>query len=114
METLHALTLMGGMYLHYRNRPNLASALLGAAIRIAYNLGLHREFSSSSSHGNNVDREMNRRTWWSIHILDSWGSTLGRPFASDENRLGLPGSMVDDGVSPQNLSTSLALTFISS
>ena len=26
METLQALTIMGGLYLHYRNRPNLASA----------------------------------------------------------------------------------------
>ena len=100
METLHALTLMGGMYLHYRNRPNLASALLGAAVRIACSLGLHREFSSSSSSETTVDRELNRRTWWSIQVLDSWGSTtLGRPFASDENRVGLPGNMVDDGVS---------------
>lgn len=90
METLHALTLMGGMYLHYRNRPKLASALLGAAIRIACSLCSHREFSSSSSPGNNVDREMNRRTWWSIYILDSG---VQQPWGGPS-----PGNMVDDGL----------------
>ncbi|KUJ24636.1 uncharacterized protein LY89DRAFT_569843, partial [Mollisia scopiformis] len=97
METLQALTLMGGLYLHYRNRPNLASALLGAALRIACSLGLHREFPSPSDTSRGIDREINRRTWWSIHILDSWGSTtLGRPQTSDENRVEIPKNMMDD------------------
>jgi hypothetical protein len=99
METLQALTLMGGMYLHYRNRPNLASALLGAAIRIACSLGLHREFHSDES-PLNIEREVNRRTWWSIFILDSWGSTtLGRPLTCDENGTEIPKNMIDDRVS---------------
>ncbi|PVH77333.1 hypothetical protein DL98DRAFT_517423 [Cadophora sp. DSE1049] len=54
---------------------------------------------------------MNRRAWWSIHVLDSWGATtLGRPFASDENRVEVPGNMVDDGVSLKILRTSHGLT----
>lgn len=99
METLQALTLMGGMYLHYRNRPNLASALLGAAIRIACSLGLHREFQSDEAHLS-IEREVNRRTWWSIFVLDSWASTtLGRPLTTDENGTEIPKNMIDDRVS---------------
>ena len=99
METLQALTVMGGMYLHYRNRPNLASALLGAALRIACSLGLHREFNGEES-PLSTEREVNRRTWWSIFVLDSWGSTtLGRPLMSDENSTQIPKNMIDDRVS---------------
>ncbi|OKP13740.1 Lactose regulatory protein LAC9 [Penicillium subrubescens] len=41
LETLQALVLMGGQYLHSRNRPNIASAIIGACYRIASGLGLH-------------------------------------------------------------------------
>ncbi|KAK1593901.1 uncharacterized protein LY79DRAFT_551241 [Colletotrichum navitas] len=68
MESLQALCLLGGYYLHYRNSPNMAYAGLGAAHRVAIALGLHRK---------PVPR---RRTWWSLFCLDTWASmTLGRP-----------------------------------
>jgi len=101
METLHALVLMGGMYLHYRNRPNLASALLGAAVRVAYSLGLQREFASSAEDsGINIEREIGRRTWWSIYVLDCLaGTSLGRPPVSEEAPVQVPRNMADDQVS---------------
>lgn len=43
IESLQALCLLGGYYLHYRNTPNMASAVLGAAFRLATALGLHKE-----------------------------------------------------------------------
>ncbi|KAK9770570.1 putative Fungal-specific transcription factor domain-containing protein [Seiridium cardinale] len=83
IETVQALTLIGGYYLHYINRPNMANAVLGAAIRMASALGLHREsLVSAPSGGSNeaVAAETRRRTWWSLFCLDTWATTtMGRP-----------------------------------
>lgn len=90
-ELLQALCLLGGFYLHYRNSPNMAYAVLGAAHRVAIALGLHRDPvrstraaaksagpEHSSSHAARI--ETRRRTWWGLFCLDTWASTtLGRP-----------------------------------
>jgi hypothetical protein len=82
LETLQALALMGGYYLHYINRPNMANAITGAALRMACALGLHRESATDVTNldGDSMQAEMRRRTWWSLFCLDTWASTtLGRP-----------------------------------
>lgn len=80
LETLQALALMGGYYLHYINRPNMANAILGAALRMACAMGLHRESAADEIGGNQLIVEQRRRTWWSLFCLDTWASTtLGRP-----------------------------------
>ena len=80
LETLQALTLMGGYYLHYINRPNMANAISGAALRMACAMGLHREGIPDQSGANQLMIEQRRRTWWSLFCLDTWASTtLGRP-----------------------------------
>lgn len=87
MESLQALCLLGGYYLHYRNSPNMAYAVLGAAHRMAIALGLHREPVRSHRHAaeytaehHSIRTETRRRTWWSLFCLDTWASmTLGRP-----------------------------------
>jgi hypothetical protein len=80
LETLQALSLMGGYYLHYINRPNMANAISGAALRMACAMGLHRESISEQSGANQLVVEQRRRTWWSLFCLDTWASTtLGRP-----------------------------------
>ncbi|KAI1340062.1 fungal-specific transcription factor domain-containing protein [Xylariaceae sp. FL0016] len=90
IETLQALSLLGGMYLHYCNAPNMAYAVLGSAHRVAIALGLHREPRKRGSSTVEADREaapgrlsrteVKRRTWWSLFCLDTWASmTLGRP-----------------------------------
>ena len=80
IETVQAMAIVGGYYLHYINRPNMANAVLGAAIRMASALGLHRE---SLAHGGTADvaaAETRRRTWWSLFCLDTWATTtMGRP-----------------------------------
>ncbi|KAJ4300266.1 hypothetical protein N0V88_002938 [Collariella sp. IMI 366227] len=79
IETVQALALIGGYYLHYINRPNMANAVLGAAIRMASALGLHRESLAQSS-SDIVACETRRRTWWSLFCLDTWATTtMGRP-----------------------------------
>jgi hypothetical protein len=79
IETVQALALIGGYYLHYINRPNMANAVLGAAIRMASALGLHRESLAQSS-SDIAAAETRRRTWWSLFCLDTWATTtMGRP-----------------------------------
>jgi len=80
LETLQALALMGGYYLHYINRPNMANAISGAALRMACAMGLHKESISDQNSENQLAVEARRRTWWSLFCLDTWASTtLGRP-----------------------------------
>ncbi|KAI0181654.1 fungal-specific transcription factor domain-containing protein [Hypoxylon sp. FL1284] len=90
LESLQALCLLGGLYLHYRNAPNMAYAVLGAAHRVAIALGLHRESrrrnntaaeAREDTTAAKVSRiETRRRTWWSLFCFDTWASmTLGRP-----------------------------------
>lgn len=89
LEVVQALILMGGLYLHYCNRPNMAVATTGAAIRMAYALGLHRKSPSQLLGGElppipNGELEIKRRTWWSLVCVDIWGSTtMGRPSLGD-------------------------------
>ncbi|KAF4334986.1 hypothetical protein FBEOM_11183 [Fusarium beomiforme] len=81
IETLQALTIVGGHYLHYINRPNRGNAILGAAFRMASALGFHREPSEQDKEGDQLQiAEMRRRTWWCLVCLDTSASmTLGRP-----------------------------------
>jgi hypothetical protein len=79
IETLQALALMTGWYLHYRNRPNMASAIMGAVFRMAHALGLHKELPGEETNQDKHKRELRRRIWWSLVVLDTGeGSTLGR------------------------------------
>jgi hypothetical protein len=89
LEVLQALAIMGGYYMHYLNRPNEAHSLMGATLRMATALGLHREYSERSDASrqfvapgkeDSISPEMRRRIWWSLFCLDSWASTTtGRP-----------------------------------
>lgn len=87
LDSLQALCLLGGYYLHYRNSPNMAYGILGAAHRVAIALGLHREprhrgnIADPAEAARNQSRiETRRRTWWSLFCLDTWGAmTQGRP-----------------------------------
>lgn len=87
LESLQALVLLGGYYLHYRNSPNMGYSVLGAAHRMAVALGLHREprrrptiadFVEADEYRRRV--ETRRRTWWGLFCLDTWSSMpQGRP-----------------------------------
>jgi hypothetical protein len=82
IETVQTLGLMGGYYLHYVSLPNLANSLMGAALRLAITLGLHKEFvgNTSSPRSHKLSVDLRRRIWWSLFCLDTWGyMTLGRP-----------------------------------
>lgn len=78
--TLQALALFGGYYLHYLNKPNMASAVMGAAHRMAVALGLHRLLPiTDTPPSRRAAIESRLRTWWCLFCLDTWaGTTLGR------------------------------------
>ncbi|KAF4301229.1 fungal specific transcription factor domain-containing protein [Botryosphaeria dothidea] len=118
LEVLQALGMMTGYYMHYLNRPNEASCLMGATLRMATGLGLHREYSNPASpnpkpNGMSKSRtdaqiaETRRRTWWSIFCLDVWASTttsrpsLGR--ISSAVTVLPPGKVLEDPSSPENM-----------
>lgn len=97
LEGLQALCILGGYYLHYRNSPNMAYGVHGAAHRVAIALGLHREPRRHPTHTDPLEEERynrrietRRRTWWSLFCLDVWGTmSHGRPSAGrwDENTM---------------------------
>ncbi len=118
VESLQALCLLGGIYLHYRNAPNMAYSIMGAATRIAIGLGLHRQ------HGNAIStqdvargegkRQIRRRMWWSLFCLDSWGSTtLGRPTLGrwDPQTMDVPVATATDKSDIYELSLDCARSF---
>ncbi|KAL3432362.1 hypothetical protein BDV09DRAFT_174494 [Aspergillus tetrazonus] len=83
LEVVQTLGLMGGWYCHYTSQPNLAYSLMGASLRMALTLGLHRELCDGRSvhdPAQAVHEEFRRRVWWSLCCLEIWGQeTLGRP-----------------------------------
>lgn len=83
LETIQALGLIGGWYCHYISQPNLAYSLMGAAMRMAAGLGLHKEFADTRqapSPAKIATMDIKRRVWWSLFCMDTWGGmTLGRP-----------------------------------
>ena len=83
LEVVQALGLIGGWYCHYISKPTLAYSLMGASLRMAMSLGLHREHPESHSAPGSARTftiELKRRVWWSLCCLETWSSeTLGRP-----------------------------------
>jgi len=84
IEIVQALGILGGYYCHYVNRPNMANVLMGAALRMALAMGLHREPTKQTQEPGEFQsfmmHETRRRVWWSLFCLDTWASlTLGRP-----------------------------------
>ena len=85
LYTVQALALYGGYVLHYLSKPNMASAVIGATIRMAIAMGLHRvqvpkHDPARPQRATDSSVITRIRTWWSIFCFDTWGSaTLGRP-----------------------------------
>ncbi|PLB51380.1 hypothetical protein P170DRAFT_436398 [Aspergillus steynii IBT 23096] len=91
LESLQALCLLGGYYLHFRSTPNMANAVLGAAFRMAAAMGLHKEailtHTAKQNPWDQTEAEVKRRSWWTLFCLDTWASmTLGRPTFGRWNR----------------------------
>ena len=99
LEMLQALVLMGGQYLPLRNRPNMASAIIGACYRTAVGLGLHLGSGEAVQGKISVQEDIKRRICSTIYVLDTWGSlTLDRPFIPSDLLMQPPKIFPDDQV----------------
>ena len=84
--------------------------ILGLAIRMGQSIGLHVEDSPTENASDPIQREMRRRAWYSLYVLDRLlALQLGRPVAIHETEyhVSLPSEMADTGsdfASPGNCS----------
>jgi hypothetical protein len=65
LAAVQTCTLLGSYYV-YHGRPNLSFALLGATLKTAQAIGLHRDFFR----GEFDDQEERKRIWWTIYTWD--------------------------------------------
>ncbi|KAH5036335.1 hypothetical protein HBI62_036200 [Parastagonospora nodorum] len=82
VDSIRAMTIMS---IALENLCSRVSAYLyiGAAIQIAFSLGLHRDQIPET--GTAIDREQNRRIWWTLFMLDQeLASRSGTPHLIDE------------------------------
>ncbi|KAI0243564.1 hypothetical protein L0F63_004842, partial [Massospora cicadina] len=72
---------------HHLNVGNLGWMSLGIALRMAIEMGLHREHLPERTDPPIVkERELRRRVWWGCYILDRTASvTSGRPLTLDDD-----------------------------
>lgn len=78
--------------------------VLGATLRLAISMGLHKARSYPSL----MEEEMAKRAFWSLYNLDRLiASTLGRPLGipDDDISVGLPRELNDDGMEAPGAST---------
>ncbi|KAK9235565.1 fungal-specific transcription factor domain-containing protein [Lipomyces kononenkoae] len=81
LASIQTCSLLGSYYV-YHGRPNSSFALLGATIKIAQAMGLHRE----PSRGSSDEIEERKRVWWTIYTWDRFASvTYGRPLGINDN-----------------------------
>jgi transcriptional regulatory protein GAL4 len=59
--------------------------MIGIAFRMALGLGLHREISGNDGDQNTMNKEIRRRVWWILYMVDSGFSiTMGRPTTASD------------------------------
>jgi hypothetical protein len=81
--TVEALIIMSQF--QHGSGENMSSWLLsGMAIRMAQDLGLHRDMSKSKD-SNGAENEARKRVWWACFFNDTMSSAvMGRPLSIDE------------------------------
>ncbi|VUC33741.1 unnamed protein product [Clonostachys rosea] len=81
--------LLQGIYLPSTTSRDAGYNLLGLALRMAINMGLHRHFVSESIHPD--IRELRNRLWWSIYVADRlYSIEMGRPLAINDAEINTP------------------------
>ena len=74
--------ILSSIYLYCGSFLNMADSACALAVRTAFMLGLHLEPSETMARR---EREMRKRCWWSLYVLESKMSmNLGRPFLLHE------------------------------
>ncbi|KAF2134001.1 hypothetical protein P153DRAFT_409360 [Dothidotthia symphoricarpi CBS 119687] len=80
ISSVQTCVLLGSYYV-YHGRPTLSFALLGATIKTAQALALHRE----TLRGESQNIEERKRVWWTVYTWDRFASvTYGRPLGIND------------------------------
>lgn len=76
-EKVQALLLLT-IVLHSRNERQEAGSLLGQAMDLAYELGMHRRsFAEIMAEEDPIRQESFRRTWWELFVIEGMLTALG-------------------------------------
>ncbi|KAL3479136.1 fungal-specific transcription factor domain-containing protein [Aspergillus californicus] len=82
--------LLQGLFLPSTTSRDASYNMLGLAMRMAINMGLHRSFCSNLSLNTHV-RELRNRLWWSVYIADRLYTTdMGRPLSINDAEIDAP------------------------
>ncbi|RAK71378.1 Zn(II)2Cys6 transcription factor [Aspergillus fijiensis CBS 313.89] len=87
--------ILFGSYHVYHGRPNLSFTLLGATIKMAHAIGMHRE----PRRGDIDDIEERKRVWWTIYTWDRFASiTYGTPLGINDKdcNLNMPADIYEN------------------
>ncbi|KAF7549532.1 hypothetical protein G7Z17_g6324 [Cylindrodendrum hubeiense] len=88
MASVQVCTLQG-IYLPSTTSRDAGYNLLGLALRMAINMGLHRSFVASSLHAH--VRELRNRLWWTIYVAERLYSVeMGRPLSLSDSEIDAP------------------------
>ncbi|KAJ5669909.1 uncharacterized protein N7477_005272, partial [Penicillium maclennaniae] len=93
IQSIQICILLGSFH-SYHGKPKASFALLGATIKMAQAMGLHREIPENGE----CELEESRRVWWTIYTWDRWASiTYGRPPSIDdsEHNVEMPGEVYE-------------------
>lgn len=73
VESVQICVLLASYHI-YDCQPKKANSIIGAGIRTAWNLGLHREATWGAI--NPIAREVRRRVWWALYVAEGYASYL--------------------------------------
>lgn len=106
--------VLQGIFLPSTKSRDAGYNLLGLALRMAINMGMHRSFGAESLHPH--VRELRNRLWWSVYVAERMFSVeMGRPLAINDTEIDAPlptdipewGNMT--GKSPTNVDGLIAM-----
>ncbi|ORY07861.1 hypothetical protein K493DRAFT_273228, partial [Basidiobolus meristosporus CBS 931.73] len=108
IENVQGLVLMS-IYFHISQGGMTSWMYSGIAIRMAEDLGLHRDPDIWNIKLTTAEKETRKRTWWVCYLIDRFSSVcVGRPVSIDDQQFDTPlPSLTDDdlltpnGVSPR-------------
>lgn len=81
--------VLQGIFLPSAKSRDAGYNLLGLALRMAVNMGMHRSFGTESLHAH--VRELRNRLWWSVYVAERIFSVeMGRPLAINDAEIDAP------------------------
>lgn len=83
------ICVLQGIFLPSAESRDAGYNLLGLALRMAVNMGMHRSFGAEALHPN--VRELRNRLWWSVYVAERIFSVeMGRPLAINDAEIDAP------------------------